>query len=97
MRKTQKRGTDSSPTPIVALTVSAPSAMTPDRACIRLCVKRGSKYGLWSGNHVYVLKPQSEASKFAGDNVHVVGNISNDVITIKSIVPIPVTASQEKP
>jgi hypothetical protein len=72
------------------------SAMTPDRGCIRLCVKRGSKYGLWYGNHVYVLEPRSEASKFAGDKVHVVGNISNEVIKIQSIMPIPAAASPEK-
>jgi hypothetical protein len=72
------------------------SAMTPDRACIRLCVKRGSKYGLWYGDHVYLLEPQSEASKFAGEKVHVFGNISNQVIAIKSIVPIPATPSPEK-
>jgi hypothetical protein len=72
------------------------SAMTPDRACVRRCVKRGSKYGLWSGDHVYVLEPQSKASRFAAENVRVVGNISNDVITIQSIVPIPAAASQPK-
>jgi hypothetical protein len=72
------------------------SAMTPDRACIRLCVKRGSKYGLWYGNHVYLLEPQFEASKFAGDKVHVVGKISNEVITIKSIVLIPAAPWPEK-
>jgi hypothetical protein len=72
------------------------SAMTPDRACIRLCVKRGSKYGLWSGNHVYVLEPQSKASRFAAEKVRVVGNISNDVITIKSIEPILSAAPTEK-
>ena len=63
------------------------SAMTPDRACVRLCVRKGSKYGLWNGNHVFVLEPQSKAAGFAAVNVHVVGELLNGVITIMSITP----------
>src|SRR5277367_1170568 len=65
------------------------SAMAPDRACVRLCVRKGSKYGLWYEDHVYALEPQSKASRFAAEKVHVEGYLSNDVITIKSINPIP--------
>ncbi len=69
--------------------------MTPDLACVRLCVKRGSKYGLWSENRVYVLAPQSKASKFAAENVHVVGSLSKDgTIQIQSIAPIPGNKTQ---
>ena len=64
------------------------SAMTPDLACIRACVKKGSKYGLWSGNHVYTLEPQSRAAKFAAENVRVTGNLTNDIIYIQSIEPV---------
>src|SRR3984885_7881684 len=71
------------------------SAMTPDRACVRLCVRKGSKYGLWYGNHVYALEPQAKAARFAAVRVHVVGEVSNDVITITSIAPIPATAAPE--
>jgi hypothetical protein len=71
------------------------SAMTPDRACVRLCVRKGSKYGLWYGNHVYALEPQSKAARFAAEKVHVVGELSNDVITITSIEPIPATPAPE--
>ena len=67
------------------------SAMTPDRACVRLCVRKGSKYGLWYGNHVYTLEPQSKAQRFAAVKVHVVGELSNGVITITSIASIPAT------
>src|ERR1700679_2804566 len=49
------------------------SAMTPDRACVRLCVRKGSKYGLWYEDHVYALEPQSKASRFAAEKVHVEG------------------------
>jgi hypothetical protein len=71
------------------------SAMTPDRACVRLCVRKGSKYGLWYGNHVYALEPQSKAARFAAEKVHVVGELSNDVITITSIDAIPATPAPE--
>jgi hypothetical protein len=71
------------------------SAMTPDRACVRLCVRKGSKYGLWYENHVYALEPQSKVSRFAAEKVHIVGYLSNDVITIKSITPIPATPAGE--
>jgi hypothetical protein len=70
------------------------SAMTPDRACVRLCVRKGSKYGLWYGNHVYVLEPQSRAARFAAVKVQVVGELSSDVITITSITPIPRTLAR---
>ena len=59
--------------------------MRPDRACVRICVRKGSKYGLWYGNHVYELEPQEQAAKFAAENVRVTGEITNDVIHIRSI------------
>jgi hypothetical protein len=71
------------------------SEMTPDRACVRLCVRKGSKYGLWYENHVYALEPQSKASQFAAMKVRIVGNLSNDVLTIRSITPIPATPAAE--
>jgi hypothetical protein len=65
------------------------SDMRPDRACVRVCVRKGSKYGLWYGNHVYELEPQAQAAKFAAENVRVTGEMTNDVIRIQSIALIP--------
>jgi hypothetical protein len=73
------------------------SAMTPDSACVRRCVRRGSKYGLWYGNHVYVLEPQSQAAKFAAEKVRVSGDLSNDTIHINSIVRLPQQTAQAHP
>jgi hypothetical protein len=70
--------------------------MTPDRVCVRLCVKRGSKYGLWSGDHVYILEPQSKASKFAAENVRVTGDLANDTIQIKSIALMKQQTTQSR-
>jgi hypothetical protein len=72
------------------------STMTPDRVCVRLCVKRGSKYGLWSGDHVYILEPQSKASKFAAENVRVTGDLANDTIQIKSIALMKQQTTQSR-
>jgi hypothetical protein len=60
-------------------------------------VRQGSKYGLWYGNHVYVLEPQSKAAKFAAEKVHVGGDLSNDTIRIKSIVRLPQPTAQAHP
>lgn len=73
------------------------SAMTPDSACVRRCVRQGSKYGLWYGYHVYVLEPQSQAAKFAAEKVRVSGDLLNDTIRIKSIVPVPQQTAQAHP
>ena len=63
------------------------SRMTPDLNCIRLCVKKGSKYGLWSGNRVYVLEPQTRAAEFAAKKVVVTGTIEGRTIHLRSIMP----------
>ncbi len=64
------------------------SAMTPDRACVRRCVKQGSQYGLWYGNDVCVLEPQSRAAKFAAENVRVTGSMVDGTIHIESIARV---------
>ena len=61
------------------------SSMKPDKACVRLCVHKGSKYGLWRGNHVYPVEPQAKVAQFAADDVHVTGTMVNGTIQIESI------------
>ena len=58
------------------------SDMKPDLQCIRACVRKGSKYGLWCGNHVYVLQPQKEAASYAAKNVEVHGTMRDDTIYV---------------
>jgi hypothetical protein len=67
-------------------------AMTPDVKCIRRCVKKGSKYGLWSGNKVYVLEPQTNAAQFAAKNVKVKGTMTAETIHIATIEPVEAPA-----
>jgi hypothetical protein len=70
--------------------------MTPIPACVRRCVREGSKYGLWYKDHVYVLEPQAEVAKFAAENVKVTGSLAGDTIHILSISRISGTASGAK-
>ena len=70
--------------------------MTPDLQCIRRCVREGSKYGLWSGNKVYVLEPQAKALQFVAKNVKVTGTMSGDTIRVATMETIR-TAAQKKP
>lgn len=70
--------------------------MTPDLKCIRRCVQKGSKYGLWSGTKVYVLEPQANASQFAGKNVKVTGTLSGDTIRIAALEVVK-TPADNKP
>lgn len=61
------------------------SDMRPDAACVRECVRKGSKYGLWYGHHVYELEPQSKAKRFSAEEVRVTGRMENDVLHIATI------------
>jgi hypothetical protein len=61
--------------------------MTPDKKCVDRCVREGSKYGLWVGNHVYTLEPQSKAARYAARDVTVTGTLDGETIHIDSIEP----------
>lgn len=73
------------------------SEMKPDLKCVRLCVKKGSKYGLWSGNKVYELNPQALAAQFAAQNVKVTGTMKNGIIHATFIVPVPLQKEAPAP
>lgn len=62
--------------------------MTPDKKCVVRCVRRGSKYGLWVQDRVYVLEPQATAARFAAKNVRVNGELQSDTIRISTIEEI---------
>jgi hypothetical protein len=61
--------------------------MAPDKKCVDRCVRQGSKYGLWVGNHVYTLEPQSKAARYAASDVTVKGTLDGETIRINSIEP----------
>jgi hypothetical protein len=62
-------------------------AMTPDKKCVRRCVREGSKYGLWVEHHVYELEPQDKAARFAAKDVTVTGTLNGETIHIDSVKP----------
>src|SRR5665213_3960177 len=59
-----------------------------DAECAAKCVSLGSKWALYdtSTKKVYVLNPQDQASKHAGQTVTVKGSMDGDTITAASIV-----------
>src|SRR5882762_5412051 len=59
--------------------------MAPDKKCIDRCVRKGSKYGLWVGHHVYELEPQNKAARYAAKDVSVVGILDGETIHIDFI------------
>ena len=69
--------------------------MTPEKKCIDRCVRKGSKYGLWVGHHVYVLEPQSKAAHYAGRDVAVTGALDGGTIRIDFIEPNKVAANKK--
>jgi hypothetical protein len=62
-------------------------AMTPDKKCVRRCVRNGSQYGLWVEHHVYLLEPQETAARFAAKDVMVTGTLKGETIHIDSVRP----------
>jgi len=71
--------------------------MTPDKKCIVRCVRKGSKYGLWVGDRVYVLEPQSTAARFAAKNVRVKGELQDETLRISAIEEIDKAAVSARP
>jgi hypothetical protein len=69
--------------------------MTPDKKCVDRCVREGSKYGLWVGNHVYTLEPQSKAARYAARDVTVTGTLDGETIHIDSIEPSKRAATEK--
>jgi hypothetical protein len=61
------------------------SAMKPDARCVHECIRKGSKYGLWIGKHVYTLEPQDKVARYAATDVRVTGRITGDTIHVNSI------------
>lgn len=70
-------------------------AMTPDKKCVQRCVREGSKYGLWVGQHVYELEPQSQAARYAARDVSVTGTLDGETIHIDSIEPSKAAATKK--
>lgn len=58
-----------------------------DADCARACAKSGSKYVLMVGNKMYFLKGDTnQIAQFAGERVSVNGDVSNDSLSVRSIV-----------
>jgi len=61
-------------------------------ACLRACVKKGSKYALVVGDKVYTLDTKNQATldqldKLADQNAKVKGTADGDTIEVTSVAP----------
>ncbi|HVS92190.1 MAG TPA: hypothetical protein VHE59_09175 [Mucilaginibacter sp.] len=62
--------------------MGAPAART---ACVKKCIKGGAEAVLVVGDKVYKISNQKAVTKYAGKNVTVDGNVTNDSIEVTSI------------
>ena len=60
-----------------------------DAACVKGCVKGGSKYALYDGKTVYTLSDQKAPEQYAAKKVTVTGSLdgSGKTIHVESIAP----------
>ncbi len=61
-------------------------------ACLRACVRKGSKYALVVGDKAYTLDVKDQATldqldKLADQNVKVKGEVDGDTIAVSSVAP----------
>ena len=61
----------------------------------RRCVKKGSKYGLWSGDKVYTLEPQAKVMQFVAKNAKVTGVMSGEKIRVAAIETVEMHADRK--
>ncbi|MCL4489277.1 MAG: hypothetical protein M1570_14270 [Chloroflexi bacterium] len=53
--------------------------------CVRNCVKRGAKYALYDGKHLYTLGDQQVGERFAGQSVNISGTLDRATKTVRVI------------
>jgi hypothetical protein len=56
--------------------------------CLRMCVKKGTKYALVVGKDIYTLEGhEAELDKYAAQTVSLKGTVKGQVITVESVTP----------
>jgi hypothetical protein len=57
--------------------------------CLRMCVKKGTKYALVVGKDVYTLEGhEAELDKYAGRKVSLTGTLKAQTVTVQSVKPM---------
>jgi len=56
--------------------------------CLRMCVKKGTKYALVVGKDVYTLQGhEAELDKYAAQTVLLKGTVNGQMMTVESVTP----------
>ena len=56
--------------------------------CLRMCVKKGTKYALVVGRDVYTLEGhEAELDKYAAQTVYLKGTVKGQAMTVESVAP----------
>ena len=56
--------------------------------CLRMCVKKGTKYALVVGKDVYTLEGhEAELDKYAAQTLSLKGTVKGQVMTVESVAP----------
>jgi hypothetical protein len=56
--------------------------------CLRMCVKKGTKYALVVGKDVYTLEGhEAELDKYAAQKVSLKGTVKGQMMTVESVTP----------
>jgi hypothetical protein len=56
--------------------------------CLRMCVKKGTKYALVVGKDVYTLEGhEAELDKYAAQTVSLKGTVKGQMMTVESVTP----------
>ena len=57
--------------------------------CLRMCVKKGTKYALVVGEDVYTLEGhEAELDKYAAQKVSLKGTVKGQMVTVESMTPM---------
>jgi|SRR5665213_1247858 len=57
--------------------------------CLRMCVKKGTKYALVVGKDVYTLEGhEADLDKYAAQKVSLTGTLKAQTVTVQSVTPV---------
>jgi hypothetical protein len=61
----------------------------PSADCLRMCVKKGTKYALVVGKDVYTLEGhEADLDRYAAQEVKLTGTLNAKTVTVQSVTPM---------
>jgi hypothetical protein len=87
----QTTGSQKTPTGVMSDSMCGANHMAKNMnsaACLRMCVKKGTKYALAVGKDVYTLEGHdAELDKYAAQKVSLKGTVKGPLMTVESVTP----------